>query len=411
MINASKNFEGFNITFNTNEDCNLACRYCYEIDKKHRILPLDYAKKFIDIILTDPDPIGCSNTEESWILNNGLILDFIGGDSFMHVDLMDKILSYYIYKVNSFKPDHKWVNNWRASISSNGTLFERKECRDFVKKWNDVLSLGISIDGCPTIHDKNRIFSEHGPNGEEIGSMPVILKWWPWLKENHPQACDHTKATCSKESIPYLFESLQFMHEELGINYIFQNFIMEPNGCNEKDYEILEEQLDKCIDYVLKYRHSLHWSMLSKRFTLEENLESSLDRCICGSGAMPALSIDGKIYPCFRWLPHTQEDRKLSEEFCVGDVWNGFNNKEAFRKVREATPRKISPPECLECEYSPICTYCVAGCYSEFKCFKRTTHICEITKLISKASEKYWNKYSELEGNKEYYKPEIGSFS
>jgi uncharacterized protein len=120
---------------------------------------------------------------------------------------------------------------------------------------------------------------------------------------------------------------------------------------------------------------------------------------------MPALSIDGKIYPCFRWLPHTQEDRERSEEYCVGDVWNGINHKERFRKIREATALKISPPECLECEYEPCCSYCVAGCYSEFGCFKRTTHICEITKIIAKAAEKYWDKYFELEGNRKYYKP------
>jgi uncharacterized protein len=376
---------------------------CYEIDKKHRVLSLDYAKKFIDVILTDPDPIGCSGTEEEWMLDRGLILDFIGGDSFMHVDLVDKILSYYVYKVNTF-PNHKWANNWRVAISSNGTLFEKKECRDFVKKWRSVLSLGISVDGCPTIHDKNRIFAEKGPNGEEVGSMQSILKWWPWLKENHPKACDHTKATCSKESIPYIYESLKYMHEDMGMTYIFQNFIMEANGCTEKDYDILREQLDKCIDYVLEHRHDLHWTMLGKRFMNRLN-PYELDKCFCGSGAMPALSIDGKIYPCFRWLPHSQEDRERSERYCVGDIWNGLNHKERFREIREAITLRISPPECLECEYSPCCCYCVAGCYSEFGCFKRTTYICELTKIIAKAAEKYWNKYFEIEGSRDYYKP------
>jgi hypothetical protein len=77
---------------------------CYEINKKHRIMPLEYAKKFIDIILTDPDPIACTGTDDHWIIERGLILDFIGGDSFMHIDLVDKILSYYVYKVNTIVP-------------------------------------------------------------------------------------------------------------------------------------------------------------------------------------------------------------------------------------------------------------------------------------------------------------------
>jgi uncharacterized protein len=374
---------------------------CYEINKKHKVLPLEYARKFIDIVLSDPDPVGVTGTKDEWFLDRGLILDFIGGDSFMHTDIMDEILSYFIYAVNIMTPIHKWANNWRASISTNGTLFGRKEVRDFIKKYNKVLSLGISIDGCPAIHDKNRIFAERGPGGEEIGSMGEIVKWWPWLKENYPWYCNVTKATCSRESIPYLFESLQFMHEKLGITYINQNFIMEPNGCTEEDYLLLEGQLNKCTEYVFNHRDGMFWSMIDERFIRrlsdENNADYNLNTNWCGSGAMPALGINGKIYPCFRWLPHTQEDQVKSEEFCVGDIWGGITKKENFRKIREATRKKISPPECLACEYESACAYCIAGCYSEYGCLKRTTHICEITKLQAKAADKYWKRVDEAD--------------
>jgi uncharacterized protein len=320
---------------------------CYELNKKPRVLSLDYAKKFIDVVLTDPDPIGCLGTKDEWMLNRGLILDFIGGDSFMHVDLMDDILNYFVYKVNTISPNHKWANNWRISISSNGTLFANKECQDFIHKWKNVLSLGVSIDGCPAIHDMNRIFALKGPNGKEIGSMATIRKWWPWLRKINPAIVQVTKATCSKSSIPYLFESLQFMHEELGITYINQNFIMEPTGCTEEDYIELEKQLVKCREYVFKHRHEMHWSMMDEHFLKRlSDKNVSLDANWCGSGAMPALSISGKIYPCFRWLPHTQEDESRAESYCVGDVWNGFNNKrvsERYEKLRglKYLPRNV----------------------------------------------------------------------
>jgi uncharacterized protein len=399
VIKNIESFQGLNVTFNTNEDCNLSCKYCYELNKKPRILSLDYAKRFIDIILSDPDPIGCIGTKDEWIINRGIILDFIGGDSFMHVDLMDEILNYFVYRVNTITPYHKWANNWRASISSNGTLFGNKKCQKFIKKWRDVLSIGISIDGCPAIHDANRIFAKLGANGEEIGSMATIRKWWPWLNEINPHITKVTKATCSRSSIPYLFESLKFMHEELGIVYINQNFIMEATGCTEEDYKELENQLAKCREYVFNHRHEMHWSMMDEHFLKRlSNDDISLDANWCGSGSMPALSISGNIYPCFRWLPHTQEDETKAEEYRVGDVWNGFNRKESFRKVREATRRKISPPECLVCEYEPCCAYCIGGCYSEYGCFKRTTHICEITKILAKAAEEYWRMYDKAEG-------------
>jgi uncharacterized protein len=193
------------------------------------------------------------------------------------------------------------------------------------------------------------------------------------------------------------------MHEELGLVYINQNFIMEATGCTEKDYIELEKQISKCRDYVFAHRNEMHWSMMDEHFLKRlSDKDNTLDANWCGSGAMPALSISGKIYPCFRWLPHTQEDESKAEKYCVGDIWNGFNNKDSFRKVREATRAKISPPECLECEYEPSCSYCIGGCYSEFGCFKRTTYICEITKILAKAAEEYWKMYDKAEGTNHF---------
>ena len=68
MIPAIENYNGMNITFQVTEDCNLRCRYCYEVDKKPGDLPLEYARRFIDIILADPDPLNAKGTESEWIL-------------------------------------------------------------------------------------------------------------------------------------------------------------------------------------------------------------------------------------------------------------------------------------------------------------------------------------------------------
>jgi hypothetical protein len=126
----------------------------------------------------------------------------------------------------------------------------------------------------------------------------------------------------------------------------------------------------------------------------------------CGSGAMPTVGMGGKIYPCFRWLPHTQEDQdKQADEMCVGNVCDGFNKKENFRKVKENTLEKISSHYCLECECEAACAYCIGGCYSEFHAFKRTEHICDIAKLRSKWARRYWDMVEEAEHNHmDYFK-------
>ena len=407
MIHRMNDRQGFNVTINTTEDCNLACKYCYEINKKKKNINIDTAKKFIDILIETDDIIGLDLMEdkesedykfEDTIMNKaGITLDFIGGDSLMDVDTLDEIIKYFVFKLatSNTKNANLWRYNWRLSLSSNGTLFSDPKVRKFCEKYKDVLSLGVSIDGCPEIHDMNRVFKDGSP------SMPAILENLEWYKKTFPLDSQQTKATCSRDSIPYLYDSLVFMHENLGLKYINQNFIMEDTGCTEEDYKLLEEQMEKCINYVFEHRDELYWSMIDLNvFAKHHRSEGSDWDCKghCGSGSMPALSIDGDIYPCFRWLPHTQEQKNSS--IIVGNIKDGFNNREGFVRVREGAYRKNCTKEekCVTCEYESACSYCIGGCFSEFGEFKRTTYICEITKIQCEYAKKYWNMVGEVDG-------------
>ena len=405
MLKPSENFNGMSCTICDCFDCNLRCKYCYELNKRAVTIDIDTVYKFIDRLLEDDDPIGAEGTSDAWISQVGCILDFIGGDAFMYPDIMDKALSYFQYRAN--KLNHRWKNNWRASISTNGTLFGDPAVQKLIEKYGDNLSIGVSVDGCPEMHDANRIFTVRGKNGEELGTMSTIMKWWPWLRERQPDATNHTKSTCSKDSIPWLYKSLVFMHEPypkgLGMTYINQNFIMEENGCQEDDYVLLDEQYRKCSQYLWNNRHEMYWSMfdrqgLNKRSDSLEDYKHAITKGWCGSGAMPSLGLNGKIYPCFRWLPHTMEAMTDdADTMCVGDVEHGFTHKENFRKVKEASREKISSPYCLECEYESGCAYCIGGCYSENHAFKRTEHICFITKLRTTYARRYWDMLEEEE--------------
>lgn len=399
MITDRGEYEGLNVTINTTEDCNMRCKYCYEINKHSRNISFDKCKKFIDLILSDDNYLAFTKDEqlsETW--TKGLVIDFIGGDALMNVDICDKTLTYLVYKLNTTNTERAklWRNSWRCSISSNGTLFGEPKVRKFLEKWRYNISLSVSIDGCPAIHDKNRIMAYRGPNGEEVGSMDIILKNWDWYRKTFPYESYNTKATCSKDTIPYLYESLVFMHETLGLRFIHQNFIMEDTGCTEEDYKILREQMQKCIDYVYEHRHDLYWSMIDKeQFLCNKDSKADFEtQGHCGSGCMPALAIDGRIYPCFRWLPHTQKEAGV---MCVGDIEHGFTHPENFKKVRDSAIRAncTKDPKCINCEYEPACAYCIGGCYAEYGDFIRTTHICEITKIQVEYARKYWARLGE----------------
>ena len=170
-----------------------------------------------------------------------------------------RICSYTLAKVMT--TDTPNAKNWRGklhfSISTNGTLFS-EQARRFCEKYKDLLLVGISLDGCPEIHDANRVF----PDGS--GSMQSIIRHWPWYKKTFPIQSMQTKSTANRQSIPYLCDSLVYLHEELGLRYINQNFIMEDTGCTQADYEELDRQMEKCTAYVLEHLDDLFWSMLSK---------------------------------------------------------------------------------------------------------------------------------------------------
>lgn len=391
MITPTNSFQGLQVTFNTTEDCNLACKYCYEINKKPKTLDLESAKKFIDTILTDPDPILVTGTDKEWVTKRGLVLDFIGGDSLMNVGLVKNILDYF--QERAWALNHKWATRWRASISTNGTLFDMPGVKDFMEEYGPNLSVGISIDGCPEVHDRNRVFKDGS------GSMAVILKNWDYYRDwcfrfNNTLS---TKSTLNLESIPYLFESVKFLHETLGMNEINMNFVMEDMGVTQDHLDLLDKELERVKDYVIEHRHELYLGLFNKDMCLGKTMDSQDNKeGRCGSGSMPALGINGKIYPCFRYLPHTVcEGRK---DFSVGSVDEGLNAKENFLAVRSMTRDLISDEECRNCPIETMCPYCIGGCYAEFGEFKRTKYICNISKLQDKWGKMYWREYDRLEG-------------
>lgn len=389
MIRNLEEFPGLNCTINTTEQCNLRCRYCYEVSKRSRNIDFELCRKFIDMVTGSQEQFTPMMRK---LASEGMIFDFIGGDSFMDPALLERIALYITYRLNAVR--HPARNRWRMSVSTNGTLFKNLEVRRFCEKWRDLLSVGVSIDGCPEIHDRYRVF----PNGE--GSMDKIRQWLPWYRGVFPIQSRSTKSTCSKASIPYLYESLVYMHEELGFDWINQNFIMEDTGCTEEDYKLLDRQMEKCVRYVLDHRNEMYWGMIDRQYLQRRNPDDPIpDIGRCGSGCMPCLSLDGLIYPCFRWLPISQPDGADPKIAISGDVKTGEWFPGAMDLILEKSKRSecTRDPKCLRCEYEPCCPFCIGGCYAEFGDFIRTTHICEITKLQAKWTETYWREYESLE--------------
>ena len=95
------------ITFIVTKDCQLACKYCYLVGKNsHERMSWDIAKKAIDYILDQNFP------------EDSIIWEFIGGEPFLEIDLIQKICDYL--KKELFRRNHKWFNSYRFSFTTNG---------------------------------------------------------------------------------------------------------------------------------------------------------------------------------------------------------------------------------------------------------------------------------------------------
>lgn len=208
-----------NITFIVTKDCQLACKYCYLIGKntKER-MSWEIAKAAIDYILDHEEDM----KEES------VIWDFIGGEPFLEIDLIDKICDYL--KVEMYRRNHHWFNSFRFSFSTNGINYSSEKVQKFIKKNHSHLSIGITIDGTKRKHDLNRIWKakemEQGmlPKTEdEKGSYDDVVKNIPLWLEQFPGA--GTKVTISSADIPYIKESVLHLYS-LGIHEVNINCVL-----------------------------------------------------------------------------------------------------------------------------------------------------------------------------------------
>ena len=121
-----------NLTFIVTEDCNLRCKYCYVTHKSSNArMTFETAKKFIDYIFK------IKRNEQ-----HAVILDFIGGEPFLEIDLIDQICDYF--KIKAFELNDEWYWNYRINVCTNGVNYNAEKIQNFIKK-NHPLSLNIPI--------------------------------------------------------------------------------------------------------------------------------------------------------------------------------------------------------------------------------------------------------------------------
>lgn len=375
------------ITFQVTDACNLKCSYCYQIKKGTRVMKFETAKKMIDRLLSGDGMDGYITVENS----PGIIIEFIGGEPFLQVGLIDQIVNYF--QMEAIRLHHPWATRFMISICSNGILHGTPEVQKFLDKNKYHMSYSITIDGNKELHDACRVFPDGSPSYDI-----AVAGAKDWIAKGGYMG---SKITIAPQNLPYLYDAILHMID-LGYYEINANVVYE-KGWEQSHATEFYHQLKHIADYFIG--HDLVLTRFCSLF--EENFfcpksEEDNDNWCGGTGFMLSVDPDGYLYPCIRYM-----ESSLGCEVApmrIGHVDTGIgctgDYKDCIHCLQCIDRRTQSTDECYYCPIAEGCSWCSAYNYQEFGTpDHRATYICEMHKARALANAYFWNRY--------YYEKEI----
>ncbi len=313
--------------------CNLVCTYCYyrqtgrQFDGGSSRMTDETLRSIVRTFLATPHP--CPHF--SWQ----------GGEPMLAgLEFFQKAVAYQ----QAFRREGQQVVN---AFQTNGTLIDEPWCR-LLKRW-DML-VGISIDGPPEIHDKNRIY----PNGS--GSQKDVLRGLRLLQEH--QVEHNVLVLVHEDNVHRPKEVVRFIRE-LGEDYL--QFIpcvvtgldrslpsddaVDPVAYGQFLCEVFDEWVSAGLD-------RLYVRMFNNMVMAAAGLEP--EYCVFRRACAGCLLIEhnGDVFPC---------DFMVQPEWRVGNLTTEglaqiYQHPQwvAFRKLKSELP-----PACQECRHVDLCN---GGC-------------------------------------------------
>ncbi len=307
--------------------CNLVCDYCY-IGKTDFVMPLSTAKKILNFIF--------KTTPKSEKIDIG----FFGGEPLLEFDLIKEITKT-IQNHKSFDPDRVLIQ-----VVTNGTIFSN-EIANFLME--NTVTLGISCDGPPFVHDAFR----HFPDGSRSSSIvekniKQALQIFPFIPVN---------AVYSPENVQFLPDVVDYL-SSVGVKNIHLNPNISANW-TKKEAEMLPHIYNsigkKYMDFYRQGKPRYISLIDSKIVVILRGGYKPLERCRMGTGEF-AFAPSGNIYPCERFIGSDD-----GNTHCIGNIHEGFIPK----KICEASSNVAINLECQTCGLREYCmNWC--GCTNYF---------------------------------------------
>ena len=306
------------VTLYVTRDCNMDCLYCYAGAKRPQQMSQQTAEKSVMLTL-----------ENSKIFPS---IRFFGGEPLLKWALVKHVVDFTLTEAKK----RRLLPSF--SIATNGILLE-EEHLCFFEKHN--VGVGISIDGLPVVHDRNRRTMEGGP------SFDLVIKKFKLFRDRDIRYS--IELVADPTTICDLASSVRFLVKELGVPFI----IISVNVFAEwpTNYRcILKEQFEAIGEFYLERFNQgepFEIDAINNKINVILRGGYNMDR-VCKLGSNEVVVVpDGRIYSCLRLVGWDEEG-----ETTIGHVDHGLDRKKI---AQQFTQSRIKPSRCKGCENDGIC--------------------------------------------------------
>ena len=321
------------------EACNLNCVYCYEHNKKPLEMSFQTAKSILDSELNNASP------------EKAVVIELFGGEAFINFSLMVQIDEYLAASYSNLEI--------RYETTTNGT-FVHGDIQKWLYERRKRFSISLSLDGTPSMHDKNRVFF-NGIGTYNAIDVDFFINTWP--------GCT-AKMTLSEETLPDLARGVEYI-ENLGFK-CDATLSIGRKWIYEEATFILIRELSKLVDYYISRPSHKLCTMLD--FDLRQVFTPfDEDYRFCGAGVdMQCFDTCGNAYPCQGFAPISIGEKAIT--------YHNFD--ETQFKFTDANV-------CKHCQWVRLCPNCYAANLQSTNDIQQVdTGLCGFYKLCILASSK-----------------------
>lgn len=381
------------VTFIVTHQCNLRCSYCYQHNKGEQRMTLETAKRCVDLLFAED--VGGATGYISPRESDGIILDFIGGEPLLEIDLISETVDYF--RKRAVELGHRWATRYMVSMSSNGMLYQDERVRRFLERNRGRVSIGITLDGDRETHDSCR------RDCDGCGSWERAAAAFESVKREFGH--DGTKFTVAPANVHRVFVACKDMIERFDLRQLHCNCVYEEGWTEELAGEFYR-QLKALADWMIETGRYERTDLSIFDDTAGRSIPETESQNWCGgTGKMMAFDVDGTVLPCQRYSQLSTPGRPLLR---IGDVEHGIGvlaeDRANIELLNGITRQSQSSQECLHCPIASGCGWCSAYNYEVTGTpDKRVTYICPTHKARVLATGYYLNRVYRLEGSKERY--------